>query len=74
VLLVSETTESKLVRVGGDLRREFPHVPEERIAIVLHDVTVELVARARFHDFVPLLVHRAARESLVANPGAAASE
>jgi hypothetical protein len=62
---VSEATRTKLVRVKGDLLREFPHLPEERIELLVGSVTADILERARFDDFVPLLIHRSAREQLV---------
>ena len=50
----SDRTRAKLTRVRSDLSREFPHVSEERIELVLRDVTSDLGARARFQDYVPL--------------------
>jgi len=55
----------RLARVQGELRREFPYVPEERIDGVFQAVATHLLERARFDDFVPLLVHRGARERLM---------
>lgn len=51
-------------RIPGDLKAEFPNIPLEAIE---HDVTEsarELIANARFGDFVPVLVYRAVRERL----------
>ena len=70
-MLASEATRAKLDRVEGDLRREFPNLPEERIGSVVGTVTADLLEHARFDDFVPLLAHRNAREHLAARAGTA---
>ena len=71
VLQVSPATRRKLERLPGDLVREFPHVPAEHVHQVIDRVVDDLLPRARFEDFVPLLVHRHARELLLDEPATA---
>lgn len=63
-MVVSEGTRKKLDKLAVELRREFGEVPAARIERTLERVVNELVAQARFHDFVPLLAQREARERL----------
>ncbi len=61
----------RLEQLPADLKAEFPQVP---LDLIERDVKVgadELVAQARFHDFVPVLVHRSVREHLRATAQAA---
>jgi hypothetical protein len=46
------------------LKAEFPTVPLEAIEHDIEQRVDELIERARFDDYVPLLVHRAVRERL----------
>jgi len=59
--------EQRLKRLPEDLHREFPDVPADTIARSVDAGVRELVARARFNDFVPLLVHKLVREQLLAS-------
>ena len=61
----SEATRRKLDHIPGELQREFPHVPRERIDELVDTLTVRLLLAAHFDDFVPLLAHRRARERLL---------
>jgi hypothetical protein len=63
-MLPSEGTRAKLDRLSSELRREFSHLPAAWVEQTLERVADDLLARARFQDFVPLLVHRRAREQL----------
>ncbi|HSS80053.1 MAG TPA: DUF3562 domain-containing protein [Gaiellaceae bacterium] len=54
----------RLDRLPADLQAEFPHVPLDTIEHDVKQGVRELVERARFHDFVPVLVHRTVRERL----------
>jgi len=54
----------RLERISSDLKAEFPDVPIEAIQHDLDAGARELTKRARFNDFVPVLVHRAVRERL----------
>ena len=56
--------ERRLARLSAELRQEFPHVPPEAIEQDIKQEAAELAARARFNDFVPVLLHRAVRERL----------
>lgn len=62
----SPGTLRKLVHLRVDLEREFPQVPAEHLDEHLEDVASDLLARAHFEEFVPLLVHRHVRSRLVA--------
>jgi phage terminase Nu1 subunit (DNA packaging protein) len=66
VTVVSEATRRKLDHIPGELKREFPQVPVERIDDIVDTLAVRLLVAARFDDFVPLLTHRHARERLLA--------
>ena len=61
---MTDDLRKHLARVPTDLEVEFPCVPPEAIALEVDLEARELVAMARFNDFVPLLVHRAVRERL----------
>ena len=56
--------EKRLKRLPQDLQSEFPDVPADTIERTVDAGARELIARARFNDFVPLLVHKAVREQL----------
>ena len=58
------STQLRLNRVTVDLRREFPHLPDDHVEQVFRSVADDLLERAHFDDFVPLLVHRRAAERL----------
>lgn len=68
-MLVSAGTQKRLSRLIVELRREFAHIPGDRVDRVLESVVEDLLGRARFDDFVPLLAHRRAREQLLGDPG-----
>jgi phage terminase Nu1 subunit (DNA packaging protein) len=65
VTVVSEATRRKLDHIPGELHREFPQVPVEKIDDIVDTLAVRLLVAARFEDFVPLLTHRHARERLL---------
>lgn len=54
----------RLERIPEDLRAEFPGIQLETIRGDVDTQARTLLASARFDDFVPVLVHRAVRESL----------
>jgi hypothetical protein len=54
----------RLERIPEDLRAEFPGIQLETIRGDVDTQARELLESARFDDFVPVLVHRAVRESL----------
>ena len=56
--------EKRLKRLPQDLQGEFPDVPADTIERSVDVGARELIAQARFHDFVPVLVHKAVREQL----------
>jgi hypothetical protein len=58
--------ERRLKRLPQDLQGEFPDVPADTIERTVDAGARELLAQARFHDFVPVLVHKAVREQLLA--------
>jgi hypothetical protein len=60
----SETTRKKLQRIPAELQCEFPEVPLEQISELVEVLAQRLLIAARFHNFVPLLAHRQARERL----------
>ena len=65
VAAASIGTRRKLEHLPGDLQREFPAVPLQRIHDVVKSLADELLSAARFDDYVPLLAHRHAREHLL---------
>jgi hypothetical protein len=58
--------EKRLKRLPQDLHGEFPDVPADTIERTVDAGARELLAQARFHDFVPVLVHKAVRAQLLA--------
>jgi hypothetical protein len=54
----------RLDQLPVDLKAEFPHIPLDTIERDVKAGVHELVERATFHDFVPVLVHRTVREPL----------
>jgi hypothetical protein len=58
--------EKRLKRLPEDLHEEFPEIPVDTIERTVDAGARELVARARFNDFVPVLVHKVVREQLLA--------
>jgi hypothetical protein len=69
---VTADVTKRLSQLPHDLQAEFPNVP---FAAIVHDVDVgthELLASARFDNYIPLLAHRAVRERLrTSQPSAA---
>ncbi len=70
---LSAATRNRLARLKSDLRREFAAVPKEHIDELVDESVAELLKRAQFDDFVPLLTSRRVRERLLAeaSPGVA---
>ena len=65
MLRMSPQTERKLVHSKQALEHEFENVAPGEIA---HEIAVEsqrLLSGARFDDYIPVLVHRFAREHLL---------
>jgi hypothetical protein len=61
---LTDDVKRRLDKLPQDLQAEFPHVPLDTIERDVSAGVRELVERARFHDFVPVLVHRSVRERL----------
>jgi hypothetical protein len=57
-------TVRKLESLQVELKRTFPQLPPEHVEIHLRSVTANLLERAHFDDFVPLLAHRQVHELL----------
>jgi Protein of unknown function (DUF3562) len=64
--VLTADVELRLQRIPRDLGVEFPNVPREEIERDVDQSLSALIEAARFCDFVPLLVHRAVRERLLA--------
>jgi hypothetical protein len=62
---VTGETRRKLEHVPDRLEDEFPYEPADRVEREVDVVSDELLQRARFPDYVPLLVHRFVRERLL---------
>jgi hypothetical protein len=65
-LEMHENTRRKLDRLPEVLGAEFPGVSAEVVRLEIDTITRELIAEARIEDFVPVLVHRFARDHLLA--------
>lgn len=61
---LTDDLKRRLEWLPADLQAEFPHVPLAAIARDVNAGADELTERARFNDFVPVLVHRIVRERL----------
>ena len=57
-------TVRKLESLQTELKRRFADLPPEHVEIHLRSVTADLLDRAHFDDFVPLLAHRQVHELL----------
>ena len=64
VMQPSPGTVRKLENLQLELKRTFPHLPPEHVETHLRTVAADLLDRAHFDDFVPLLAHRQAHELL----------
>ena len=64
---VRDDLARRLARIQDDLKREFPQVPDESLTEEFNREVTALLANARFHDFVPVLTHRAVRARLLAS-------
>jgi hypothetical protein len=62
---VNGETRRKLEHVPDRLEDEFPDEPADRVEREVDVVSDQLLRRARFPDYVPLLVHRFVRERLL---------
>ncbi|HTS72254.1 MAG TPA: DUF3562 domain-containing protein [Gaiellaceae bacterium] len=61
---LTEDLTRRLRRIPAELKAEFPDVELDAIERDVDQSVRELSQRARFNDFVPLLVHKAVRERL----------
>jgi len=61
---LTEDLTRRLRRIPAELKAEFPDVELDAIERDVDESVRELSQRARFNDFVPLLVHKAVRERL----------
>lgn len=66
-MVASAPTRDKLARLAPELRSEFAHLSPHYVEQTLFAVAEELLAQARFQDYVPLLAHRRARKQLRAS-------
>ncbi len=57
-------TVRKLESLQVELKRTFADVPPEHVEIHFRSVTADLLQRAHFDDFIPLLAHRQVHELL----------
>ena len=64
MLTLNKDLSRRLKQVPCDLKDEFPQVPMEEIKRDVDNATRGLGDKARFTDFLPVLVHRAVRERL----------
>lgn len=65
-MIITPETATKLEHVGARLRDEYPSLPAAAVDEVVDRAAANLLAQARFDQFVPLLAQRAAREQLAA--------
>ncbi len=64
-LQIHQDTQRKLDGLPEALYAEFPHLPHELVRWQVETITRGMVANARIEEFVPVLVHRFAREQLL---------
>ncbi len=64
VMQPSPGTVRKLESLQTELKRRFADLPPEHVEVHLRSVTADLLDRAHFDDFVPLLAHRQVHELL----------
>jgi hypothetical protein len=65
------STLNKIDQLCLDLCHEFPAVRGERVHELMETTSHDLLARARFEDFVPLLAYRRVRELIHDEAGTA---
>jgi hypothetical protein len=58
-------TRRKLDHVPDLLQEEFPNLPHAAVVETVETISGDLLARATIEDFVPVLVHRFAREQIL---------
>ena len=61
---LTEDLNRRLRGIPAELKAEFPDVELDAIERDVDRSVQELSQRAHFHDFLPLLVHKAVRERL----------
>jgi len=71
-LAVDQETATRLARTRANLGQEFNRLPQMEVDKRFDGIVTQLLAEARFDDFVPVLAWRYAREELqteTAHPG-----
>jgi hypothetical protein len=61
-LQIHPETERKLASLPLALHAEFPDISDEMVRIEVDTITRDMLASARIEDFIPVLVHRFARD------------
>jgi hypothetical protein len=62
-------TRRKLDHVPELLQEEFPGLPHAAAVETVETISTDILARATIEDFVPVLVHRFARERILDRGG-----
>ncbi len=65
MLQLHEGTRRKLERLPEVLKAEFPDETPGNVELEVSTIARDMLADARIEDFVPVLVHRFAREHLL---------
>jgi len=71
-LALDDETATRLARTRAHLGQEFDELPQAEVDRRFDGIVTQLLAEARFDDFVPVLAWRYAREELqteTAHPG-----
>jgi hypothetical protein len=58
-------TRRKLDHLPGLLEDEFPDLAHDAVVQTVERISTDMLARATIEDFVPVLVHRFAREQIL---------
>ena len=58
-------TRRKLDHLPGLLEDEFPGLAHDAVVETVERISTDMLARATIEDFVPVLVHRFAREQIL---------
>jgi hypothetical protein len=58
-------TRRKLDHLPGLLEDEFPDLTHDAVVQTVERISTDMLARATIEDFVPVLVHRFAREQIL---------
>ena len=64
-LTLQSETKEKIERLPLVLHDEFPDAPTAEVERSVDTIAAALVADARIEEFIPVLVHRYAREQLL---------